>query len=58
MKPGDLAFVIRGRSIEGKIALILEILQSKGGLLEEHCRCLIEGKLKMIPLSWVEVISE
>jgi hypothetical protein len=59
MKPGDLAFVTRGRSIEGKIALILEILQSKGGLrLEEHCRCLIEGKLKMIPLSWVEVISE
>jgi hypothetical protein len=58
MKPGDLAFVVRGQGIEGKIALILEILQSKSGLFEEQCRCLIEGKIKMIPVCWVEAIDE
>ena len=58
MKPGDLVFVVRGQGIEGKIALILEILQSKSGLFEEQCRCLIGGKIKMIPVCWVEAIDE
>jgi len=58
MKPGDLAFVVRGRGIEGKFALILEILHSEDALREDHFCCLIEGKYKMIPASWVEAIDE
>jgi hypothetical protein len=58
MKPGDLVFAVRGRGIEGKPALILEILQTNGGLFEDQCCCLIEGRYKMIPVSWVESLNE
>lgn len=58
MKPGDLALVIRGHRLEGKIALILEIIESKGGLFEDQCCCMIEGRYKMIPVCWVEAIDE
>jgi hypothetical protein len=57
MKRGDLVFVVRGRNIEGKTAFILEILPLRG-LSGRHCHCLIEGKFKIIPVSWLEVIDE
>ena len=58
MKPGDLVFVVRGYRLEGKFALILEVLHSEDALRENHFYCLIEGKYKIIPASWVETINE
>lgn len=57
MKTGDLVTVIRSSQFLGKIAVILDIIPSKG-IFVTFASCLVDGSVRRLPISWLEVISE